>query len=47
MEKYLSLIIFKIILALYTLYLVVKLIVSTGVGSIFGLLGLLQERREE
>jgi hypothetical protein len=36
MGKFLSLIIFKIILVLYILYLVVKIIVDIGVGSISG-----------
>ena len=37
MGKFLSLLIFKIILVLYILYLVVKIIVNIGVGNISGL----------
>jgi hypothetical protein len=37
MGKFLSLLIFKIILVLYILYLVIRIIVNIGVGSIFGL----------
>ena len=47
MERFLTLLIFKIILVLYTLFLAVKLIVSTGVENIFGLLELLQVKKEK
>jgi hypothetical protein len=43
MGKFLSLLIFKIILVLYILYLVVKIIVDIGVGSISGV----SARREQ
>jgi hypothetical protein len=47
MDRLLSLMIFRITLVLYTLYLVVKIIGNTLVGSFFGLLELLQVKREE
>jgi hypothetical protein len=47
MGKFLSLLIFKIILVLYILYLVVKIIVNIGVGNISGLIAHQRANLEE
>jgi hypothetical protein len=47
MERFLSLIILKITLVLYILYLVLRMTVNIGVESIFGLLELLQGKKEK